>query len=98
MYMSVNFNDLFYSSLIKGMFHPSHSRGRRERLEYEEYSLESPREVYPPNRDIYGHNSREMYHAHNSRDMYPREQDHMHDPDDYHSPHRASSRRALNAI
>nr|XP_014292352.1 voltage-dependent L-type calcium channel subunit beta-2 isoform X2 [Halyomorpha halys] len=91
-------NDDYGYAESRGMFHPSHSRGRRERLEYEEYSLESPREVYPPNRDIYGHNSREMYHAHNSRDMYPREQDHMHDPDDYHSPHRASSRRALNAI
>ncbi|XP_046676277.1 voltage-dependent L-type calcium channel subunit beta-1 isoform X6 [Homalodisca vitripennis] len=75
-----------------GMYHPPH-RGRsridRDR-EYEEYSARD-RDMYhqpPPHH----YSPRDMYRA-GPADHTRRDPDH-----DYHSPHRASSRRTLNAI
>lgn len=94
---------------VTGMYHPSHrgrSRGDRER-EYDEYSASMPP------RDMYHHHQPSSHHHYaphhgSPRDMYRAEpadekwREHPHprrDPDhDYHSPHRASSRRTLNAI
>lgn len=85
----------------------------RERVEYDEYSPTvmqppPPREMYHqaahpqymshhggPPRDMYPRSSvapEDNYHQHRSSAI--RETDHT----DYHSPHKASSRRALNAI
>lgn len=94
--------------------HPrGRSRMERERVEYDEYSPTvmqppPPREMYHqsahpqymshhggPPRDMYPRSSvapEDNYHQHRSSAI--RETDHT----DYHSPHKASSRRALNAI
>ncbi|XP_073987507.1 calcium channel protein beta subunit isoform X4 [Rhodnius prolixus] len=134
-------DDYMYGHDPRGVYHGGHPRGRarmdRER-DYEEYNLESPREMYPPERYpsmVQGPSSRsdgysrapsdDKYHMHHHVHHHhagsgggvggsgmiihhpssshhrgpPPPSDHLHEPpDDYHSPHRASSRRALNAI
>ncbi|BES89099.1 Calcium channel [Nesidiocoris tenuis] len=145
-------DDYGYAHDSRGMYS---TRGRsrldrdRER-DYEEYNLESPRDMYPPeprypsmmggggggpSRDGYSRAPQDEYHHHGGHyhDHEPHHHEHHmgghhmtghhhmgqqhahrgpppehhgggggyhHDPPDhdYHSPHRASSRRALNAI
>lgn len=89
------------------MYHPPHPRGRsrmeRDRGEYDEYNASvQTREMYhttphpqylhhggPPH-DMYSRSAGSGEH----RSSAMRESDHT----DYHPPHRASSRRVLNAI
>uniref|UniRef100_A0A1B6DVA6 Guanylate kinase/L-type calcium channel beta subunit domain-containing protein n=1 Tax=Clastoptera arizonana TaxID=38151 RepID=A0A1B6DVA6_9HEMI len=92
----------------RGMYHPPHPRGRsrmeRDRGDYDEYNTSMPpREVYhtPPHHQYLHHGGppHEMMYSRNAgpgehRSSTMRDSDHT----DYHPPHRASSRRVLNAI